>query len=151
MLALVGPAFADDSATSTPLVQGESLPTGRSITPTAADRAIFLDLDPHHPTAPDVRAGGAAAVAVSPDGKQLAILTSAYNTFFDRSGKTIPPGQIRVDESSDFRTYFNSGQFGGAFTLRATFPVTGDSSQVGGVDVEMTNSAGVAKTQRISF
>ena len=72
-------------------------------------------------------------------------------TFFDRSGKTIPPGQIRVDESSSFRSYFDTGQYGGTFALRATFPVTGDSSQVGGVDVEMTNSAGVAKAQRISF
>ena len=72
-------------------------------------------------------------------------------TFFDRTGKTISPGQLRVDESAAFRGYFDTGQYGGTFALRATFPVTGDSSQVGGVDVEMTNSAGIAKTQRISF
>ncbi|MGI8742470.1 MAG: hypothetical protein ACR2NN_07840 [Bryobacteraceae bacterium] len=58
---------------------------------------------------------------------------------------------IRVDETSDFRRYFGAGKAGGAFQLRATFPVTGDATQIAGVDVEMTNSAGIAKTQRISF
>ena len=72
-------------------------------------------------------------------------------TFFDRSGKTIPPGQIRADASSDFRRYFDTGLYGGTFALRATFPLTGDYTQVGAVAVEMTNSAGVTKIERISF
>ena len=72
-------------------------------------------------------------------------------TFFDRSGKTIPPGQIRADASSDFRRYFDTGLYGGTFALRATFPLTGDYTQVGAVAVEMTNSVGVTKIERISF
>jgi hypothetical protein len=72
-------------------------------------------------------------------------------TFFDKSGATMQPGVIRVDVTSDFRLYFNSTKTGGAFALLATFPVSGDATQVGGADVQITNSAGVVKTQRINF
>ncbi len=72
-------------------------------------------------------------------------------TFYDRGGKILLPGVLRVDVTPDFRRYFDSSTTGGSFLFRATFPVTGDATQVGGVDVEMTNSAGVTKTQRITF
>lgn len=72
-------------------------------------------------------------------------------TFYDLSGKPIAPGAIRLDESADFRKYFDSTRTGGAFALRAVFPVTGDASKVGGVDVELANPAGVARTRRITF
>ncbi len=73
-------------------------------------------------------------------------------TFYGPAGQALAPGPIKVDETSDFRAYFSSTQaVGGAFALRATFPVTGDATKVVGVDVEMTNSAGIAKTQRITF
>ena len=72
-------------------------------------------------------------------------------TFYDRAGKILLPGVLRVDVTPDFRRYFDAATTGGSFLLRATFPVTGDATQVGGVDVEMTNSAGVAKAQRITF
>lgn len=72
-------------------------------------------------------------------------------TFYDRGGKILLPGVLRVDVTPDFHRYFDANTTGGAFLLRATFPVTGDATQVGGVDVEMTNSAGVAKTQRITY
>jgi len=72
-------------------------------------------------------------------------------TFFDKSGATMQPGVIRVDVTSDFRLYFNSTKTGGAFALLATFPVSGNTALVVGADVQVTNSAGVVKTQRISF
>jgi DNA-binding beta-propeller fold protein YncE len=71
-------------------VAGVELPTGKSITPTAARGAILQDLNPGHPAAPDVRADGPASLAVSPDGKLLAILASGYNRFSDTDGK-FPP------------------------------------------------------------
>ena len=71
-------------------IVGEELPTGKTITPTAAKGAIFLDLNPGHPAAPNVRASQAAAIAVSPDGKILAILTSGFNIYFGADGKKIP-------------------------------------------------------------
>jgi hypothetical protein len=35
--------------------------------------------------------------------------------------------------------------------MRVTFPVTGNAASIGAADVTLTNSAGVAHTQRINF
>lgn len=72
-------------------------------------------------------------------------------TFFDANGNTIQPGTFHVDETSPFHAYFSGSQNGGAFSLRATFPVTGDVNQVSSVEVGMTNSSGTTQTQRIPF
>jgi hypothetical protein len=72
-------------------------------------------------------------------------------TFYDSKGNVIQPGAIKADMTQSFKSYFDGSQSGGAFALRATFPVTGDATQVAGVDVQMTNAAGVAQTQRITF
>jgi hypothetical protein len=40
---------------------------------------------------------------------------------------------------------------GGLFGLLATFPVSGDVALVTGFDVQLTNSVGATKTQRITF
>ena len=80
--------------TGTPAIAGEpqgvDLPTGQVITPTAGAGVIFSDLNPRLTAAPGLRAGQAAAVSVSPDGRTLAILTSGYNLHFGRDGKPIP-------------------------------------------------------------
>ena len=70
-------------------------------------------------------------------------------TFFDRSGATVQPGAIPVDLTGDFSRYFAISRVGGAFHVRATFPVTGDASQIGGVEVSLANSAGAAATGRV--
>jgi DNA-binding beta-propeller fold protein YncE len=64
-------------------------PTGKGITPTAARGSIFQDLNPGLAQAPQLRPGHAAAVAVSPNGKMLAIETSGFNMHFDNRGKPI--------------------------------------------------------------
>ena len=71
-------------------------------------------------------------------------------TFSDTSGKTLPPGAIHADFTQDFRTFFTQTQAGSAFQVRVSFPVTGDTSGIGGVDVQLTNSAGV-KSQHLDF
>ena len=71
-------------------VKGEEIPTGKFLTPTAATGATVQDLNPGHVTAPDVRADGPASLAVSPDGKWLAILAGGYNSFSDRDGRSSP-------------------------------------------------------------
>ena len=71
---VISPAWAEEPHT-------EQIPTGKVITPTAATGSIFQDLNPGHAAAPEVRAGQAAAVVVSPDGKTLAIQTSGFNRF----------------------------------------------------------------------
>ena len=65
-------------------------PTGQFVTPDAAPGAIFQPLNPHRPEDPAYTVGQAAAVALSPDGKTLAILTSGYNAMFSADGKLVP-------------------------------------------------------------
>lgn len=99
--------------------QPVELPTGKSITPSAAHGAIFQDLNPALPAAPDVRVSGAAAVAVSPNGRLLAILTSGYNQFYGRDGKTSP------ELSSDYVFLFDitgrEPKLSQVVPIRATF------------------------------
>lgn len=70
--------------------QGIEVPTGQAITPTAAAGALFQDLNPGQAAAPALRAGQAAALAVSPSGETLAILTSGYNKYYDHDGMPVP-------------------------------------------------------------
>jgi YVTN family beta-propeller protein len=65
------------------------LPDGSVLTPDAAPGALLLELDPHLESAPEFRAGGAVATALSPDGATLLLLTSGYNRVFDRTGARI--------------------------------------------------------------
>ena len=77
-------AFADDQP------QGESIPTGVRITPTAAAGSTFSKLNPDLPNHPDFTVGQAVTTAVSPDGSTLLILTSGYNSQNDANGNTDP-------------------------------------------------------------
>jgi DNA-binding beta-propeller fold protein YncE len=68
----------------------EFTPTGQFTTPTAAPGAIFQPLNPHLAEDPSYTAGQAAAVALSPDGKTLLILTSGFNRYFGADGQPVP-------------------------------------------------------------
>lgn len=72
-------------------------------------------------------------------------------TFYDKKGAEIQPGAIQVDAASIFRSYFTSTQTGGAFGLLAAFPVSGDTSQIMSVSVQITNSAGVKSVTGITI
>ncbi len=65
-------------------------PTGQFITPRAAPGAIFEPLNPHLAGDPSWTAGQASAVALSPDGGTLLVLTSGYNLYFGADGKPVP-------------------------------------------------------------
>jgi len=81
-LSLGAPAIAE-----TPAKIGA---TGQSITPQAAPGALFQPLNPGLAEAPDYTAGQAGALALSPDGRTLLIVTSGYNLVFGANGKRIP-------------------------------------------------------------
>jgi hypothetical protein len=72
-------------------------------------------------------------------------------TFYDTSGHQVQPGAVPADWTTTFSNYFRTSKAGGSFTIRATFPFSGDASQISGVEVEMTNSAGVTRSTRIPF
>ncbi|HEU0139288.1 MAG TPA: choice-of-anchor D domain-containing protein, partial [Bryobacteraceae bacterium] len=61
--------------------------------------------------------------------------------FFDRNGRAIGSGPVSVDAGADFRSFFDASALGGVFSLRASFPVSGDASQIAGAEVELVNSA----------
>lgn len=73
-----------------PAVRGEALPTGQRLTPNAAHGALFQSLDPGLVAFPEFRAGQAVAVAPSPDGTTLLVLTSGFNRPADATGRRLP-------------------------------------------------------------
>ncbi len=70
-------------------------------------------------------------------------------TFFDRQERAVAPGAIQVDGSQAFRQYFLTTGFGSIFTLLAVFPVRGDASQIGAVEIELVNSLGATSSGRV--
>ena len=76
--------------------EGELLPTGMSITPTAAKGSVFQPLNPDLPDLPQFTADHPVSTAVSPDGNTLLVLTSGFNRNFDPEGKRI------ADQSNEY-------------------------------------------------
>ncbi|OYY79691.1 MAG: hypothetical protein B7Y43_01120 [Sphingomonas sp. 28-62-20] len=62
------------------------LPTGQALTPLAAPGARFEPLVSHAGPIPDYIADGAAAIAVSPRGDEMLVLTSGFNRVNDAKG-----------------------------------------------------------------
>ena len=69
---------------------GQVTATGQAITPTAAAGALFQPLNPDLKALPGFTAGQASALALSPDGRTLLILTSGFNLNLGADGKPIP-------------------------------------------------------------
>ena len=65
------------------------LPTGLSITPTAAPGSVYEALNPKLADFPNFIASGALSTAKSPDGKTLLVLVSGHNSLSDKNGNTI--------------------------------------------------------------
>ncbi len=72
-------------------------------------------------------------------------------TFYDITGKEMPQGAIDVNATATFQQYFSSTQAGGSFSMLATFPVTGNTAEIGFVTAEITNSAGTTTAQQIAI
>jgi DNA-binding beta-propeller fold protein YncE len=86
MLAAAAGLFAGAALAEAP----QFTPTGQFITPGAAPGAVFQPLNPHLADDPGYTAGQASAVALSPDGRTLLVLTSGYNLVFGADGKPRP-------------------------------------------------------------
>jgi hypothetical protein len=72
-------------------------------------------------------------------------------TFYTSKGEPVQPGAIRVDGSNDFRRFFENSAAGGAFTLRAVFPVAGPLVDIASTDVSLANSSGPATSGKIQM
>ncbi len=65
------------------------LPTGQAITPVAMPGARFTPLETRVGPYPSYVADGAAAIAVSPDGREMLVLTSGFNRHNGPDGKVV--------------------------------------------------------------
>jgi hypothetical protein len=72
-------------------------------------------------------------------------------TFYTAQGSVVAPGAITVDVSADFLRYFESSTVGGAFALRAIFPITGTPSEVVSMEATAANSVGETRTPRLQL
>lgn len=70
--------------------------------------------------------------------------------FYDRQGKPLPPGKLDINVRDMFATYFRNSVFGGLFRLQADFPVAGDVSLIGAVELRLDNEAGSSEAFRIN-
>jgi len=68
----------------------ELLPTGQAITPTAAPDARFSSLVAEVGPHPNYVADGASAIAVSPGGREMLVLTSGFNLYHGPDEKLVP-------------------------------------------------------------
>jgi len=98
-----------------------------------------------------VRIPGALNVAFSTFDNTHSASQLAF-TFYDLKRKPLSQGPINV-ETNAFQLYFenNATQYGGMFQMLATFLVTGDTTQIGFVTAQITNSAGTTTAQQIPF
>lgn len=71
--------------------------------------------------------------------------------FFDRSGAPLPPQNLEVDASQPFQTYFGNTVLGGLFALQAEFPVAGDVSLIGAIEVSLANRVGRSEPYRVQL
>lgn len=72
-------------------------------------------------------------------------------TFYGSNGNPLASAPVRVEVTNDFRNYYATSTLGGAFALKAVFPVTGNATEVSGVELEMQNSAGITHSERLRF
>jgi hypothetical protein len=73
-------------------------------------------------------------------------------TFYDLAGNRISPEPVPANFAPDFHAYFGSAPgTGSTFQMRVSFPVTGDSGQIGAVDVQLVNAAGRTSIPQLTF
>lgn len=92
-----------------------------------------------------VRAGAFVEVEIAGWDNTRAVSELSF-TFFDKSGKEVAPGAIRVDATEEFRRHFDTAGVGGVFLLRAVFPVTGGAGVIDAVQAALLNPAGTGQT-----
>jgi hypothetical protein len=111
---------------------------------TIAPAQVYLDT-----TTGELEAGSVIVGLVGYDNTYSA--SQLQFTFYDTTGKQLPPGLISVDVTQVFQSYFATTSAGGSFQLRAQFLVSGDSVVLGSVNVSITNSAGVTSVTGVQL
>jgi DNA-binding beta-propeller fold protein YncE len=93
-LSLLLTAISMASATLAQIV-GQPLPTGQRLTPLAAPGARFDPLIARVGLNPRFVADGAAAIATSPNGREMLVMTSGFNRYNGQDGKIVPAQSVQ--------------------------------------------------------
>jgi DNA-binding beta-propeller fold protein YncE len=87
---VAGAVFASAAVIALSAAQAQqTLPTGQALTPTAAPTSTYTSLVTNVGPHPTYVADGASAIAVSPDKREMLVLTSGYNKFNGADGKPV--------------------------------------------------------------
>jgi hypothetical protein len=99
-------------------------------------------------------------IVATRNGSQIEVVAVGYDNtlsasqlsfvFYNKSGATLTAAPILYNASGDFKKFFSTSTFGGAFQLKAIFPVSGDITQIGGCDLEVSNSQGTTRSSKTS-
>lgn len=130
---------------------------------TAGWITVRIQLGPHS-LSHRIRIAPAAVKFVSPKAVRSEILAEVILPGLDntRSASRVSfrflrtggaaAGSFDVDVEKAFKDYYAANpKAGGAFQLRAQFPVTGDAAQLESVEVSITNAQGAASTSQLRF
>lgn len=118
--------------------------------PNSDERSIRVSPEPVVLSSARAAFASAAAEVVFTGFDTTRSVSKVSFTFYLKNGQAASPGRIDADVAAPFAGYFKSVT-GGAFMLRANFPVSGTASELDGVEVEITNSAGTGRTGRLRF
>jgi YVTN family beta-propeller protein len=131
-------------------------PTGQAITPLATPGAVFEPLNPHLADLPNYTAGQASALALSPDGKTLLVLTSGFNRMFGANGRPVMADSNEYvfvyDVSGSTPKQVQVAPIPDSFIGLAWAPLGNAFYVSGGVDddvLEFTGAPGVMKAGRV--
>jgi len=72
-------------------------------------------------------------------------------TFYDTAGTQIGSGPVMADFGTAFLNYFKTSTDGSAFQMLVSFPVVGNATGIGSVNVQLTNSAGTTSITQLNF
>ena len=75
-------------------------------------------------------------------------ITQMEFTFYDAGGVTLSPGTLYVNLSSEFARFYAASGTGGAFAVKAAFPVRGDTSAVASFQVSVIDLIGTTRSAR---
>src|SRR5581483_1484691 len=87
---VAGTVFASATSAALAAPPQQMLPTGQALTPTAAPAATYAPLVANVGPNPSYVADGASAIAVSPDKREMLVLTSGFNKYNGPDGKLLP-------------------------------------------------------------
>jgi len=113
------------AASAAQAVPGAMMPSGQTITPTAAPGAVFQDFNPGLADHPNYRAGQAIKSAISPDGATMLVMTSGFNDVdYSNAANASDYGYLEAADSNEYVFVYDiAGAHAGAPSLKQVIKI----------------------------